>query len=423
MNLQVRLIDLIKAFSSALDLVSRAVADHHVHVGYLSARLGERLGLDPQRRSELLLAALLHDAGAISMNVALEGLDFERDVDAHARAGAALLSTCPRLARASQVVLLHHVPWRELDQSRRRDQDACIIHLADRADVQFKRGVPLAEQAERMLGRLEPGRGWLYASEHMDALRDVLLDPATAEGLQNPGAYLHTGPGERPENEVLDTDGIIAFSNLFSLIIDWRSPFTATHSTGVAETSRVLARWLGFSPDGAKVVYVAGLLHDIGKLGVPLDILEKPASLTAEELVEMQLHARRSLDILGGVPGLEQVALWGGQHHERLDGTGYPHGRKGDELDLATRIVAVADVFTAITEDRPYRKGMPYATAMSVLRTQARDGLLDGRVVEALLERFDEVDDVRRRSQTRARQEFDRVLAEFSRNQTSGVDA
>ena len=108
MTLQVRLIDLVVAFSRALDHVSRAVSDHHIHVGYFAARLGERLGLDARDRCELLLSALLHDVGAISLKTGLDGLLFEQNADAHARAGWALIGTCPRLAAAGEVVLHHH---------------------------------------------------------------------------------------------------------------------------------------------------------------------------------------------------------------------------------------------------------------------------------------------------------------------------
>lgn len=417
MTLQVRLIDLVVAFSRALDHVSRAVSDHHIHVGYFAARLGERLGLDARDRCELLLSALLHDVGAISLKTGLDGLLFEQNADAHARAGWALIGTCPRLAAAGEVVLHHHAAWEDvaddLDGAKRL---GAIVHLADRLDVQLRRSEPLAPQLTRAFTKLEPGRGRLFSPEHLDALRDMLDDPQVREGVEDPSIGLHSGPGARLEEEILDTEGVISFSNLFSLVIDSRSPFTATHSSGVAETARLLAMRAGLGHDVAQKVFVAGLLHDIGKLGVPLSILEKPGPLDAAEMCEMQLHAGRSKTILDAVPGFDEVSRWGALHHERLDGSGYPFGLRGDELEVPSRIIAVADVFTAIAEDRPYRRGMPLETACGVLRGQVRDGLLDGDLAGLLLNDIDEADCARRKAQARARSSFDEAYDICTRN-------
>uniref|UniRef100_B8DRK0 Metal dependent phosphohydrolase n=1 Tax=Nitratidesulfovibrio vulgaris (strain DSM 19637 / Miyazaki F) TaxID=883 RepID=B8DRK0_NITV9 len=409
--LEVRLIDLTVAFSRALDLVSPAVAAHHVHVGFIAARLAERLGLPDRDRCELLLASLMHDAGAVPLKAALEGLVFEQDMDSHSRAGAVMLGTCPRLAEAARLVRHHHAPWCHGRKEDGVPAIAHLIHLADRLVVQLRRDEDPARQFSRALKRLERGRSILFRPDALDALHDLTVDPDFAAGLRAPECHLHTGAGHRLEGEVLDADGIISFSALFSLVIDSRSPFTATHSSGVAETARLLARWAGFDGPQGKALYVAGLLHDIGKLGVPLDILEKPGRLDEQEMAGMRRHAAHSMDILASVPGFTSVATWGALHHERMDGSGYPYGLTGDDLPLPARIVAVADVFTAIAEDRPYRRGMPPEAARAVLRDQARDGKLDGGLVDLLLSRYEEMDDARRQAQERARHEFGLVRA------------
>ncbi|MGJ3523168.1 HD-GYP domain-containing protein [Nitratidesulfovibrio sp. D1] len=413
--LQVRLIDLTVAFSRALDLVSPAVAAHHVHVGFIAARLAERLGLPDRDRCELLLASLMHDAGAVPLKAALEGLIFEQDMDSHSRAGAVMLGTCPRLAQAARLVRHHHAPWCHGRKEDGVSAAAHIIHLADRLDVQLRRGEDPARQFPRAMERLERGRSGLFRPDALDALHDLTSDPDFAAGLRAPECHLHTGPGGRLEEEILDADGVISFSALFSLVIDSRSPFTATHSSGVAETARLLARWAGFDGPQGKALYVAGLLHDIGKLGVPLDILEKPGRLDEGEMARMRRHAEHSMDILASVPGFTQVATWGALHHERMDGSGYPYRLTGDDLPLPARIVAVADVFTAIAEDRPYRGGMSPEAARAVLREQARDGKLDGELVDLLLSRYEEMDDARRQAQERARDEIGLVRAALER--------
>lgn len=412
MSLQVRLIDLVIAFSSALDLVSRTVADHHIKVGYLATRLAERLGVCEGNRGELLLAALLHDVGAMPLKLKLEDLVFEQEMEAHALAGWALIGSCPRLATASELVRFHHTAWVNDEHPNESVRElSSIIHLADRVDVSMRRWQSDSAQVDRVMNVLQKGRGSAFSAMHLDAMRDMLHDPEVLAGIDAPRSYLYGRAGGHLENEELDTQGVISFSNLFSLVIDSRSPFTATHSSGVAETARMLGRWVGLGAEEGQKLFVAGLLHDIGKLGVPLSILEKPGPLDADEMAQMQLHAVRSKALLDSVSGFEDISVWGASHHERMNGSGYPSGVAAGSLPLPSRIVAVADVFTAITEDRPYRRGMSLDVACDVLRQQAHASLLDADLVALLLERISEVDAARRVMQASARKGFDTAYA------------
>ena len=139
-----------------------------------------------------------------------------------------------------------------------------------------------------------------------------------------------------------------------------------------------LGRLTGMGQDDLDTLFVAGMLHDIGKLGIPLALLEKPGQLTDEEFPKVKRHADLSRLWLDAVPGFERVSVWGGGHHERLDGKGYPLGLKGEEIPLPSRIMAIADVFTALTEDRPYRKGMTPPEALRIVKGMVKQGHLDG---------------------------------------------
>ena len=112
----------------------------------------------------------------------------------------------------------------------------------------------------------------------------------------------------------------------------------------------------------------AALLHDIGKLSVPNSILEKPGSLTDEEWKIMKMHPVYTRLILQTISGFEHLAFVASAHHERLDGTGYPDGLAADELPLTARIICVADTYQAITEDRPYRDGLPRQAALNIMQ-------------------------------------------------------
>ncbi|WP_164931930.1 HD domain-containing phosphohydrolase [Janthinobacterium sp. 17J80-10] len=142
---------------------------------------------------------------------------------------------------------------------------------------------------------------------------------------------------------------------------------------------------------GVRLVGIAGYLHDIGKLSVPVVLLDKPGKLAPDEMQLIRQHPYYTHQILSAVPGLETVCAWAAFHHERLDGTGYPFRPR--HLPLEARIVAVADVFTAITEDRPYRPGMPKEACLSILYKMVCEGALDGDIVSYLPDIYDALHD------------------------------
>ena len=146
-------------------------------------------------------------------------------------------------------------------------------------------------------------------------------------------------------------------SLFFKDIIDLKSPFTATHSTGVSACADALSELMERADERLKI-RIAGNLHDLGKLVIPNSILEKGTGLSIEEYQIIKSHSYYSYTIMNSIADLGDVAEWGRFHHEKIDGSGYPFHHSGDRLPTQARIIAVSDVFTALAEDRPYRKGM-----------------------------------------------------------------
>ena len=140
--------------------------------------------------------------------------------------------------------------------------------------------------------------------------------------------------------------------------IDAKDPYTCGHSVRVAYVARRLADKLRLDHDQVETVYLSGLLHDIGKIGIRDSVLLKPGRLNDEEIVHIQEHPKIGFDILSGVRQLRPVLAGVRSHHENMNGTGYPDRLKGEEIPLLARIIAVADAFDAMSTDRPYRKGM-----------------------------------------------------------------
>ena len=153
-------------------------------------------------------------------------------------------------------------------------------------------------------------------------------------------------------------------------------------------------------------IYIAGLLHDIGKLAVPVDILEKAGPLSDKERDEIKQHAEIGMRLLETIPGFRCVCDWGGMHHERLDGNGYPHGLGAEDLTLPMRVMAVADVFTALTESRPYRDGMELASVLACMRDMAAKNQLDQGLVDLVAKNALQINQVRARAQRDAAAKF-----------------
>ncbi|MCM3611958.1 HD domain-containing protein [Planococcus sp. MERTA32b] len=168
-------------------------------------------------------------------------------------------------------------------------------------------------------------------------------------------------------------------------VLDARDPYTAGHSERVANYSVWIAGKLGMEADRKKELYKAALLHDVGKIGIPDDILRKPDRLTAEEYEAIKLHTVVGADILSNMEPKKAVAdviQTARSHHERMDGSGYPDGLKGEEISQFARIVGVADTFDAMTTARSYSKGLPYRDAAAEL-IRCKETLFDSAIVDA----------------------------------------
>lgn len=209
----------------------------------------------------------------------------------------------------------------------------------------------------------------------MGALSGAALEPHTR------AAVLDAAPGEISR---MTPSHIDLICEAFSEVVDAKSPFTFRHSIGVTEAARMIGGAMGLTPERIQLLHRAALLHDLGKLRVPNSILDKPGKLDEAERSVMQEHSGLTREILARIPQYYELATIAGAHHEKLDGTGYPNRLRAEELSLEARILAVADVYGALTEDRPYREGFSVEKAIAILKADV-PYKLDGECFEALL--------------------------------------
>jgi HD-GYP domain-containing protein (c-di-GMP phosphodiesterase class II) len=420
------------ALSHALDITEGQPRGHSERTAVLARRLASRLGLPADDVDRVVLAALLKDAGCSSNAAkvaALYGNDDAvakqdrkttdhlrplesvrhllrstapggtpaaklrhlRALAAHGSSGSRQLTAlrCDRGAEAAAMVGLDadiQQAIRDLDEHW--DGRGYPVGLEGDAISLFGRILCLAQTLEVFWVLGGPAAAVQVADERSGTWFDphlvALLGHGDAndlwEGLRDvdPTAGLEAPPAADIADEALDR-----IASAFATIVDAKSAFTASHSTGVAEIARDLAVRMGRPIEEQRRLHRAGLLHDIGKLGVSNRILDKPGKLDDREWTAMRRHPELGLGILGRVDALRDAAWLAAVHHERLDGSGYFRGLDAQRLSIPARIIGVADVAEALTADRPYREGLPLEKVLAIIKADA--GVkLDGDVVEAL---------------------------------------
>lgn len=395
--------DMVLSFSRAMDLLHPAVSEHHLRVAYVSACIAEAIGLSEAAIQSILVAGAMHDVAAACaphhrplLDRALDSdrvENIESNVHDHGFECYRMLSGFEPFAKAATSIRYHHIDWGygegQCFDGVSVPLESHILRLADRVAVLLPVGGAPLIHADEIRSTIRSCTGSQFHPEVVAAFEQVaekesfwldLISKHKESLLKD----LFGGGALR-----LNADRLYELARIFATIVDYRSSYTAEHSSGVAKASELIAYKAGLPYSHVRLVGVAGYLHDLGKLSICPKVLEKPGKLTRDEMLLIRQHPYYTRQILSAVPGLEDVTVWASLHHERLDGKGYPF--RATHIPLEARIVAVADIFTAITEDRPYRAGMEKTECMNVLHKLVREGAIDGEVVSLLHAAYDDL--------------------------------
>lgn len=397
---------LLGALAKSMNLINPDMEHHHEQTAYLAYQVARECGLDEEALHLTIYAALLHDVGAVVSEKKQSVLEIEEDAVNVAITGARMLRDLKQFEEIADVIEIcqnSYVKNQKLAETKGGSKEnaakaylyieiASAIHLADVVSPMLREDEPVLNQVKRICSAIECGHGTEFSPTMVDAfLRVSKREFIWLDVLNNP-AFLMFFAGEMHPVTLQQT---VELTGFMSRIIDFRSPFTAMHSAGVAASAKKLAELAGMSEEECLMMEIAGNLHDIGKLRVPRAILEKPGKLDEEEFNVVKEHTYYTRLILMDVEGFGKIADWAGFHHEKLNGRGYPFHFDASMLDLGSRIMAVADIFSAITEERPYRKGMDKETALKVLHENVESGGISGEIVELLEAHYEEVDAAR----------------------------
>ncbi len=414
-ELSIPILDLILCLSQAVDYVSPLLNDHHKRVAYIAFKLGEELELPLPKRKELAIAGALHDVGALSLKERIGLLAFEEERPfEHAQLGYSFLKTFPPFTEIANLVQFHHVPWEHGEgtefEGKSVPTGSHILHLADRIAVLIDSKNEILKQVPAIMEKVDQANGRLFMPELIDAFKGLASKEYFWFDVVSPTVEWTSIKDIDWESVELNDENLLELTNLFRRIIDFRSHFTATHSSGVAATAQALSNLASFSEEEIKMMLIAGYLHDLGKLAVPKEILEKPGKLSREEFDVMRHHAYYTDRILKPISVLDVIRNWGALHHERLDGSGYPFHLSEKDLPLGSRIMAVADVFVALTEDRPYRNGMSQQESLGVIESMSDNLALDSEIVSLLRSHFNELNTIRIVAQEKGFKEYNKLL-------------
>jgi len=391
MSIQADLRHVIYALSDALDLVGVDDVAHGKRVGIMAAECATVLGLSVEETTFLFDLGMLHDIGVSSTHIhqnLVGEFDWEGS-QVHAEVGYALLNEFAPLAPMALPVRYHHTHWEELQKVVGLNplvaRQANLIFMVDRVDAlaaAYYGNGTLFMHTEEIRDKIRQRSGSYFAPELVNCFLDIsrsqafwlMLEPRSIQ------AYLQDQLS-RGEHYQASVHELKQLAGIFSRIVDAKSPFTAQHSLGVSRLARFLAEKLGVDEENCDKLEIAGLLHDLGKLRVPDEILDKPGQLNAQERQIINTHSFETFQILRNIKGFEEITPWASYHHEEPGGTGYPFHLKGETLPLEAKILRVADIFQAMVQDRPYRAGLSAGETIHFLDELVENGRVDGDIV------------------------------------------
>mgnify|MGYP000917324412 CR=1 FL=1 len=380
--------ELLISLSMTLDFAEKGIlsnnTNHGMRVAYIAGRIAKELSMTDEDIFDLVSYSLLHDNGV--MNARLKKIGYknsfkiENDPE-HCIQGEKNISSFPFLHKKDNVIMYHHERYDGSGffgvEGRNIPMYSRVISLADIVAIRYSMGMDSDYIVSSIAGEAriyDPvvRESFNSLSRHVEfwlGMEDMFVKDSLISMLPKVSTSM-------------DFRQIRNISQIFSRIIDAKSPFTGSHSRGISEKTGFICRYYEFDEKTYWKMRIAADLHDLGKLAVPNEILDKPGKLDSKEFRVIQSHPFYTRKVIGMIKGFEDITEWAANHHEKLDGTGYPYGFDKERLDFNSRILACVDIYQALTEDRPYRKGMSHKKAIDIMAGMSANGLIEATIVE-----------------------------------------
>ena len=400
--------DMIYAMSFALSKAEMELlgveTGHNGRVAYLSLLMAQQAGISGEELRDFVGCCILHDNALtefiheeLPRSHMLDGTETQHSdtlsTDAvtqhslHSVIGEQNIRLVPFRTNVENIILYHHENANGSGElgvtADETGMKAQMLHLADLVDINFDLPTMSEERFIKALAWLEGQSGKLFSDEVVKLFRDAVTYDKIADMI-NEGALAILHRKVPTEERDYSDEEIHNLAMFFARVIDYKSEFTQTHSLGVADKAEQMAHFYGFDREKTIRFYLAGALHDIGKLVVSNDILEKPGKLTDDEFTTMKDHASATYYILNQMKGIPDILEWAANHHETLNGKGYPRGLTAKELSFEERLMACIDIYQALSEKRPYKDGMPHEKVIAIMKDMVDRGSIDETIVREM---------------------------------------
>lgn len=371
--------ELLSIIKNTLNEIDERLINHGFRVAYLLREMMKRDGTYSEKElRDMTMTAILHDIGAYKTDEIDSMLGFEtKQIWKHAVYGYLFLKYLSPLDSLADVVLYHHVAWKDYAYYPMKYQKLTqMLSIADHCDIYLIRN-------ENFLDHMDTAfPSHLYQKEAVDLMYAVLKEQdyfsdAVQKEMQT----------QLMESLKFDDEEILGYIRLMSFSIDFQSRHMVAHTITTTSISKTLAELYQLNPLQRQKIEYGALLHDIGKVATPVSILEKPGKLSATEMSIMREHVVHSIHILQGAIDQDIVNI-AVRHHEKLNGKGYPYGLNGNDLSLEERILAVADIFSALSGKRSYKDAFERDQILDILHQMAVEGAIDLDIVKTCEQHF-----------------------------------
>jgi HD-GYP domain-containing protein (c-di-GMP phosphodiesterase class II) len=391
-SMQLRMDQLIKTIGTALDIVEGellgASTNHGKRIAVLCTAMGRHLNMSEEEVLALSAGAILHDNALTEYILAeREGKKHDPAMKLHCELGQRNLESLGFGEIVRDMLLYHHEKADGSGPFGKKEGEfplsAEIISIADYLDVFYHFQQAAVYDLPVLRADISVQKGKLFTGRAAEALRAV-LDDRMLFSLRDDRIEETADKLLPPWTVDMEDEVIKNFAEFIIRIIDYKSRFTKEHSLGIAEKAWYLGGYYGYDNTARTHFYLAAALHDLGKLAIPVDILEKQGKLTDHEFRIIAKHVYHTWRLLKDIRGFEQICTWASSHHEKLDGTGYSFGKKAGGLDFNSRLLACIDIYQGVSEPRPYHPARNHRDTMAVLYDMAAKGLIDEGIVRDL---------------------------------------
>ncbi len=346
----------------SIDMYSFLLQNHHRRTAFIAYQLGKIYGLSRPSLSDLVLAASLHDIG--TLNVEERNNLFYIDAvnpGEHELMGSQMLEAYKALTPIRKIIRHHHIKASDIKENLVKEKDVpfeCyFLHLADRIDILMNSNQqPYSKQM--VIYEIQKRFGEVFLPELKDPFEKLMIDNNFNFNIDSIAFQklvtdaVDTGTCKIEDDEIEEVAGV------FATIIDYRSKWTRNHSISVGHLAYMIATYHGLKKETCRMLKIAGFLHDIGKIAISTEPFEKMDYLDWQDQKIIKSHSVYSSRILCKTPSLSNICKWVSAHHERRDQTGYPLQLNNIFFSIETDILAYADIFATLSEDRPHRKAM-----------------------------------------------------------------